>query len=84
MVIFITALCLIATPISSGFAKSWGCESMPRTGGHYETGRLLTHRVSRLSVALLASRLVLGLGMGVKGSTVPIFAAENSPASIRG
>ena len=28
--------------------------------------------------------LVLGLGMGAKGSTVPIFAAENSPASIRG
>ncbi|UZJ56265.1 hypothetical protein CBS101457_005585 [Exobasidium rhododendri] len=34
--------------------------------------------------ALLAVRLVLGVGMGAKGSTVPIFAAENSPASIRG
>jgi hypothetical protein len=28
MVIFLTALCLIATPISSGFAKSWGCKSI--------------------------------------------------------
>jgi hypothetical protein len=29
-------------------------------------------------------RLLLGVGMGAKASTVPIFAAENSPASIRG
>ncbi|KAI0202505.1 sugar transporter-domain-containing protein [Astrocystis sublimbata] len=32
----------------------------------------------------LITRLLLGIGMGVKASTVPIFAAENSPASIRG
>lgn len=33
---------------------------------------------------LLATRLLLGVGMGVKASTVPVFAAENSPAAIRG
>ncbi|KAI1878867.1 hypothetical protein JX265_003044 [Neoarthrinium moseri] len=33
---------------------------------------------------LLATRLLLGIGMGIKASTVPIFAAENSPAAIRG
>ena len=33
---------------------------------------------------LFVVRLILGLGMGAKGSTVPILAAENSPASIRG
>ncbi|KAH8906564.1 hypothetical protein BR93DRAFT_617137 [Coniochaeta sp. PMI_546] len=33
---------------------------------------------------LLACRLLMGIGMGAKGSTVPIFAAENSPAAIRG
>lgn len=33
---------------------------------------------------LLICRLVLGIGMGAKATTVPIFAAENSPASIRG
>ncbi|KAJ0117209.1 hypothetical protein J7T55_003619 [Diaporthe amygdali] len=33
---------------------------------------------------LLVCRLLLGVGMGVKGSSVPIFAAENSPAAIRG
>ncbi|KAK8107624.1 uncharacterized protein PG998_009637 [Apiospora kogelbergensis] len=33
---------------------------------------------------LLVTRLLLGIGMGFKASTVPIFAAENSPAAIRG
>ncbi|ESZ94219.1 putative galactose-proton symport [Sclerotinia borealis F-4128] len=33
---------------------------------------------------LFASRIILGIGMGLKGATVPIFAAENSPAKIRG
>ena len=33
---------------------------------------------------LLATRLLLGIGMGAKASTVPIYAAENCPAAIRG
>ncbi|KAF2119071.1 hypothetical protein BDV96DRAFT_370210 [Lophiotrema nucula] len=33
---------------------------------------------------LFITRLLMGIGMGLKGSTVPIFAAENSPAQIRG
>ncbi|KAK5221111.1 hypothetical protein LTR72_006670 [Exophiala xenobiotica] len=33
---------------------------------------------------LLATRIVMGIGMGLKGATTPIFAAENSPAAIRG
>ncbi|KAL4415800.1 hypothetical protein CABS03_03007 [Colletotrichum abscissum] len=33
---------------------------------------------------LLGCRILLGIGMGAKASTVPIFAAENSPAPIRG
>lgn len=32
----------------------------------------------------LACRILMGIGMGVKASTVPIYAAENSPAVIRG
>ncbi|KAF7533019.1 hypothetical protein G7054_g7464 [Neopestalotiopsis clavispora] len=35
-------------------------------------------------VQLLITRILLGIGMGIKASTVPIFAAENSPAAIRG
>ncbi|KAF1943665.1 sugar transporter-like protein [Clathrospora elynae] len=33
---------------------------------------------------LFITRLLLGLGMGCKGASIPIFAAENAPASIRG
>ncbi|KAK0611377.1 hypothetical protein B0T14DRAFT_540502 [Immersiella caudata] len=32
----------------------------------------------------LVNRLLMGIGMGVKASTVPIYAAENSPAAVRG
>lgn len=34
--------------------------------------------------ALLACRILLGLGMGCKASVVPVFAAEVAPAHIRG
>ena len=43
-------------------------------------GSAFTHNWQTMFVC----RLLLGLGMGAKGATVPIFAAENSPASIRG
>jgi len=33
---------------------------------------------------LFITRLLLGVGMGAKASTVPIFSAENCPASVRG
>ena len=33
---------------------------------------------------LFITRLLLGIGMGSKASTVPIFCAENAPASVRG
>lgn len=56
--IFITAACLTATPIASGFAKSWE--------------------------ALFAIRFVMGIGIGAKNATVPIFSAELAPARIRG
>ncbi|KAH8164555.1 hypothetical protein CIB48_g3693 [Xylaria polymorpha] len=32
----------------------------------------------------ISNRLLMGIGMGLKASTVPIFAAENSPAAVRG
>ncbi|KAI5360724.1 Putative major facilitator, sugar transporter, major facilitator superfamily [Septoria linicola] len=56
--IFITALCLTATPIGSGFAKSWE--------------------------GLFAARFVMGIGIGAKNATVPIYSAEMAPARIRG
>lgn len=56
--IFVTALCLTATPIGSGFAQSWQ--------------------------QLFAARFVMGIGIGAKNATVPIYSAEMAPARIRG
>lgn len=33
---------------------------------------------------LIATRMLLGIGMGLKDVTVPVYSAENAPASIRG
>lgn len=56
--IFVTALCLTATPIGSAFAKSWE--------------------------GLFAARFVMGVGIGAKNATVPIYSAEMAPARVRG
>lgn len=40
--------------------------------------------VSQTWPQLFVTRLLLGIGMGCKASTVPIYAAENCPAAIRG
>ncbi|KAL4899459.1 hypothetical protein BDW74DRAFT_110141 [Aspergillus multicolor] len=56
--IFVTALCLTATPIGSAFTHSWQ--------------------------ALFAARFVMGIGIGAKNATVPIFSAEIAPHRVRG
>jgi len=56
--IFVTALCLTATPIGSGFARTWQ--------------------------ELFAARFVMGIGIGAKNATVPIYSAEMAPHRIRG
>lgn len=40
--------------------------------------------VCRTWEQLLITRLLMGVGMGLKGATTPVFAAENAPAAIRG
>ncbi|KAJ5358928.1 uncharacterized protein N7496_011341 [Penicillium cataractarum] len=56
--IFLTAACLTATPIGSGFAQTWQ--------------------------GLFAARFVMGIGIGAKNATVPIYSAEMAPHRIRG
>jgi MFS family permease len=56
--IFLTAACLTATPIGSGFAQSWQ--------------------------GLFAARFIMGIGIGAKNATVPIYSAEMAPARTRG
>ncbi len=40
--------------------------------------------LSQTWVQLLVTRLLLGLGMGLKAAVIPVFCAENTPAIIRG
>uniref|UniRef100_A0A2D3VAC4 Probable polyol transporter 5 n=1 Tax=Ramularia collo-cygni TaxID=112498 RepID=A0A2D3VAC4_9PEZI len=40
--------------------------------------------VSQSWEELFITRILMGIGMGLKGASVPVFAAENSPARIRG
>lgn len=40
--------------------------------------------VSQTWGQLAVCRVLLGIGMGLKEVTVPVFSAENTPASIRG
>ncbi|KAJ5158705.1 Major facilitator superfamily domain general substrate transporter [Penicillium coprophilum] len=56
--IFVTALCLTATPIGSAFTRTWQ--------------------------ELFAARFIMGIGIGAKNATVPIYSAEMAPARIRG
>ena len=56
--IFVTGLCLTATPIGSGFARSWQ--------------------------ELFAARFIMGIGIGAKNATVPIYSSEMAPARVRG
>lgn len=56
--IFVTALCLTATPIGSGFTRNWQ--------------------------ELFACRFIMGIGIGAKNATVPIYSAEMAPARVRG
>jgi MFS family permease len=56
--LFLTAICLTATPIGSAFARTWQ--------------------------ELFAARLIMGIGIGAKNATVPIYSAEMAPARVRG
>ncbi|KAK0389349.1 hypothetical protein NLU13_2924 [Sarocladium strictum] len=56
--IFVTALCLTATPIGSAFATTWQ--------------------------GLFAARFVMGIGIGAKNATVPIYSSEMAPHRVRG
>ncbi|KAL0581833.1 hypothetical protein V5O48_000201 [Marasmius crinis-equi] len=52
--------------------------------GIFCTLSVIGSAVSQTWPQLFVTRLLLGLGMGPKATTVPIFAAENTPANIRG
>ncbi|KAF9266880.1 hypothetical protein L218DRAFT_955981 [Marasmius fiardii PR-910] len=52
--------------------------------GIFCTLSVIGSAVSQTWPQLFVTRLLLGIGMGPKATTVPVYAAENTPASIRG
>ncbi|KAK1221071.1 hypothetical protein PQX77_016118 [Marasmius sp. AFHP31] len=52
--------------------------------GIFCTFSVIGSAVSQTWEQLFVTRVLLGLGMGPKATTVPVYAAENTPASIRG
>ncbi|KAK3944498.1 hypothetical protein QBC46DRAFT_251951 [Diplogelasinospora grovesii] len=52
--------------------------------GHFCFWPVIGSALAQDWVQLLVCRILMGIGMGAKASSVPIFAAENSPAAIRG
>lgn len=78
------AACLIGCWLTDPLNNLFG-----RRGTIFITGIFCTFSVIGSGLAqtwpqIFVCRLLLGIGMGAKASTVPVYAAENTPASIRG
>ncbi|KAH0535943.1 hypothetical protein FGG08_007163 [Glutinoglossum americanum] len=79
--------------ISSAFLGCWASDPLNHYFGRRGTifvsavfclFSVIGSGVSQSWQQLFVTRLLLGIGMGCKASTVPIYAAENVPAMIRG
>ncbi|KAK2593544.1 hypothetical protein QQS21_008767 [Conoideocrella luteorostrata] len=85
--------CINAAPTLFGLLSSWAADPvnnmLGRRGTIFATGLfcifpVLGQGFTRNWRELLICRLLMGLGMGIKISTVPVYTAEVAPASIRG
>lgn len=72
--LFFCGIFCIVSVIGSGFCQTW--PQLLVCASFFAFSPVLT--------SFKVCRLLLGLGMGPKASTSPVFAAENTPASIRG
>ncbi|CAI6331766.1 unnamed protein product [Periconia digitata] len=84
---------LIAPPLLFGLATAWAADPVNncfgRRGAIFLTGLFCIFPVLAQGFAqswwdLLICRMFMGFGMGIKISTIPVYSAEISPASIRG
>lgn len=82
-----------AAPTLFGLSTAWAADPinniLGRRGTIFATGvfvvfPVLAQAFTQNWQGLLVCRMFMGLGMGIKISTIPIYSAEVSPASIRG
>ncbi|KAH0334971.1 MFS transporter, partial [Aureobasidium melanogenum] len=82
-----------ASPSLFGLLSAWAADPvnnyLGRRGTIFLTGLFVVFPVlaqgfTKDWIGLMICRLFMGLGMGIKISTIPIYSAEVSPANIRG
>jgi sugar porter (SP) family MFS transporter len=78
------ASCLVGCWLSDPLNHFLGRRGTLFFCGIFCIGAVLGQAFCQTWPQLLACRLLLGLGMGPKASTSPVFSAENVPANIRG
>jgi sugar porter (SP) family MFS transporter len=72
--------CWLADPINNYFGRRGAIF----IAGHFCLWPVLAQGFTHSWQTLFVCRLLLGLGMGLKATSVPVFCAENVPAAIRG
>ena len=72
--------CWLSDPVNN----LWGRRGVIFFSAHFCIWPVIGSAFCQTWPQQLACRLLMGIGMGIKASTVPIYAAENSPAAIRG
>ncbi|KAF6836721.1 hexose transporter [Colletotrichum plurivorum] len=72
--------CWLSDPLNNYFGR----RGVIFISAHFCIWPLIGSAFSQNWEQQLVNRLLMGVGMGIKASTVPIYAAENSPPSIRG
>ncbi|RDB21714.1 Hexose transporter 2 [Hypsizygus marmoreus] len=78
------AACLLGCWLTDPLNKYFGRRGTISISAIFCTVSVIGSACSQTWPQLLITRILLGLGMGAEGSTIPVFAAESAPASIRG
>ncbi|THY97316.1 MFS transporter [Aureobasidium pullulans] len=78
------ALCVIACWLSDPVNHYIGRRGAIFVGAIFSLLAPIGQALAQSWLQILICRILLGIGMGLKEVTVPIFSAENAPASIRG
>ncbi|KAF7536992.1 hypothetical protein G7054_g4111 [Neopestalotiopsis clavispora] len=78
------AICVIACWLSDPLNDLLGRRGTIFVGAVFSLIAPIGQAVSQSWVQILVCRILLGIGMGLKEVTVPVFSAENAPANIRG